>query len=388
MIVFVSQKFPAVTETFTYDEARAVSVRSELLVASFRPGDPTGWPLRPPAVSTLPQSAVGYLRDLAYWLIRKPRTVVRVLAWASLGSFERRPTARERLGALIALGRGAHLARLPDVDLYHAQFANEAATAALVAAELAGRRFSFRSHTAPNPQLLRTKLAHAALVLSISEYDRALLERVAPAANVVVSRLGVDVPETDAETEEGLIVSVGSLIEKKGHHVLVAACAALVAAGRSVRCEIAGEGPARAGLERLIAEHGLDDVVMLRGALPRADTLELIARANVFVLASVPSASEGEDGIPVVLMEALARSRPSVATRLSGIPELVVDGETGLLVAPGDEVALASAIAALLDDPGRAKTFGAAGRAKVLAEYDATTGYARSAELLAAAASR
>jgi glycosyltransferase involved in cell wall biosynthesis len=176
------------------------------------------------------------------------------------------------------------------------------------------------------------------------------------------------------------------LIEKKGHDVLIEACALLAASGSQVRCEIVGEGPERPRLEALIVERGLADRVILRGALSHEAALAAIVRGRICVLASVASVSEGEDGIPVVLMEAMARGRPTVATRLSGIPELVVDGETGLLVPPGDAQALSAAIGRLIDDGGLAERLGESGRKKVAAEYDASACYGRAAALLAGVA--
>ena len=386
MIAYLSHVFPAPTETFTYDEVRALGRAGvPVRVYSFRAAEPLGWPLDELSVATLPRHPWPYVRALGSLALRHPLRLLRAAAWAMAGGFERRPSRRERLSNVAALPRGALLAREPGIRLYHAQFANEAATAALVAGLLSGRPFSFRSHTAPNPQLLGTKLARASVVLSISDYDRRRLLSRSPGARVELARLGVDVPTAAAAARDpALVAAAGSLIEKKGHQVLVDACRLLVARGLAVRCEIAGEGPLRGALERRIDQEGLRGHVTLRGHLPRDETLGLLARASVAVLASVPSASEGEDGIPVALIEALARATPVVATSVSGIPELVVDGETGFLVPPGDPAALAAAIERLLRDPGLARRLGEAGREHVRREYDARRCFERAAALLEA----
>ncbi len=364
MIAFVSQRFPVGTETFTYDEVEGLRRNGlDVTVFSLRPGEPLGWPVG--AVRVLPSPAV-CLGAVAYWLLRRPLRVVRALAWL-----------RPSLASLAALPRGAWLARVPDVELYHAQFAFEAATAALIAAHLSRRPFSFRSHTGPRAPALRSKLRHAAIVLSISDYDRGLLLDVEPKAHVEVARLGVRIPPPPSAADPGLVVAVGSLIEKKGHAVLLSAVALLAERGVDVRCEIVGEGPERAALERLAGPRAT-----LRGQLGREETQALLARAEVCVLASVHSAREGEDGIPVSLMEALAFGKPVVASGLSGIPELVRDGETGLLVPPGDVAALADALERLLRDPELRRRLGEAGRSLVAELYAEDARAARAAELL------
>lgn len=388
MIAYLAHRFPVATETFTYDEVGALARRGlEPVVFSFRPGDALDWPLEGTKVRLLPRARSGaYAAALGYWAVRRPFRLLRAAVWAALGRFPRRPTRRERLAALFALPRGALLARERRVRLYHAQFANETATAALIAGYLAGRQFSFRSHTAPNPQLLGLKLRRAALVLSIGERDRASLLAVEPRARVEVARLGVELPSDAEPKEAGLVVSVGSLIEKKGHHVLIDACRILTDEGVAFRCEIAGDGWMRGELESRIERLGLGGRVLLRGHLDREKALRLLRRASVCVLASVPSEREGEDGVPVVLVEALARRTPCVASELSGIPEVVVHELTGLLVPPGDAAALAAAIRRILRDGELSRFLGEAGREHVAERYEREACYARAAELLASAA--
>jgi glycosyltransferase involved in cell wall biosynthesis len=288
---------------------------------------------------------------------------------------------------LLALPRGAFLAQLPRVKLYHAQFANEAATTALVAAYLADRYFSFRSHTSPNPPLLRQKLRRARLVVAISDYDRAYLLGQEPNAHVEVARLGVDILDSsEAVCHPGLIVSVGSLIDKKGHDLLIEAVRRLRERALDVSLTIIGAGPEGDRLMRQIRSAGLDGVVHLTGHLPRSETLELMANAEVCALASRPSRLTGQDGVPVALMEALACGKACVSTRVSGIPELVIDGETGLLVPPDDPSRLASALESLLTDEEARERLGQAGRRLIADRYDAFTNYGRLAGLLEQAA--
>jgi colanic acid/amylovoran biosynthesis glycosyltransferase len=388
MIAYVSQAFPVATETFTYDEVRAL-VRSgrNMRVHTLRPGSPLDWDVSEIPIVILPQSPLSLAAVTARAAIVHPARFLGALAWvlqAAVGA--RGSSLRARLANLAALPRGAALAASPGISLFHAQFANEAATAAMIAAHLTGARFSFRSHTSPGPRLLATKLRRAVLVLAISEHDRAILLRSEPRARVVVSRLGVAVPRDQPPREPHLIVSVGSLIEKKGHHNLVAACHMLAKRGVPFRCEILGEGWMRERLAAQITDAGLADRVVLRGHLGRPETLDLLARATVATLAPVASPTEGEDGIPVALIEALARGTAVVSSRISGIPELVVDCQTGLLVPPNDVSALADALERILRDPGLAHQLGEAGRARVSAEYDPEQCFGQAAQLLSEAA--
>jgi colanic acid/amylovoran biosynthesis glycosyltransferase len=132
---------------------------------------------------------------------------------------------------------------------------------------------------------------------------------------------------------------------------------------------LVGEGAERTAIEERIRALDLADRVSLVGALRSGDVLRTVRAADVVVLSSVVAASGQMEGIPVALMEALACEVPVVASRLSGIPELVLDGETGLLVEAGDAEALASAIERLSRDPPLRRQLGAAGRARVVAEF-------------------
>lgn len=385
MIAYVSQAFPVGTETFTYDEVHALRGNGlDVRVYSLTVGAELNWDVSEIPVVTLPQSFATLAAASARAAIAHPLRFARGLAWALAAAW--RGSSRQRFANLAALPRGAFLARSSGASLFHAQFANEAATAAMIAAHLSGARFSFRSHTSPSPRLLTTKLRRASLVLAISEYDRSALLQREPRARVEIARLGVAIPEGESEREPGLIVSVGSLIEKKGHQNLVAACAELAANDVAFRCEILGGGWMRERLEAQIEEADIGDRVVLRGHVRHPETLDLLARASVATLAPVTSAIEGEDGIPVALIEALARGTAVVSTRISGIPELVIDGETGLVVPPNDVAALADALRSVLDDPVLARRLGDAGRARVAAEYDPGECFGRAADLLADAA--
>jgi colanic acid/amylovoran biosynthesis glycosyltransferase len=133
---------------------------------------------------------------------------------------------------------------------------------------------------------------------------------------------------------------------------------------------LVGNGPLRGAIERQVREHGLAPRFRFHGGLPRSEVQRLLSRAHVAVLASVPTRNGKREGIPVALMEAMAAGVPVVASRLSGIPELVADQKSGLLVAPGDSNALADAIESLAHRPDLRVSMGAAGRADVMHDFD------------------
>jgi glycosyltransferase involved in cell wall biosynthesis len=167
------------------------------------------------------------------------------------------------------------------------------------------------------------------------------------------------------------IFSAGRLIEFKGFDDLIAACALLRDRAVAFECDIAGDGPAHDALESRIAELGLARQVRLLGLLPQAEIRTRLAASGVFALASRVDAKGSSDVLPTVILEAMAAGRAVVSTRLAGIPELVIDGVTGILVAPGDPNALAGALASLADDAGRRDRFGRAGRSRLEEHFSA-----------------
>jgi glycosyltransferase involved in cell wall biosynthesis len=168
---------------------------------------------------------------------------------------------------------------------------------------------------------------------------------------------------------------VGRLVPAKGQHVLLAAVARLRASGRNLRLRLVGDGPDRASLQAAARRLSIEDAVIFEGAVNQDRIRDLYAKADVFALASFA------EGIPVVLMEAMAMEIPCISTWITGIPELIRDSVDGLLVAPSDAEGLASAIARLMDDPELRARLGAAGRSRVIEKYDLRRNVARLADV-------
>ncbi len=176
------------------------------------------------------------------------------------------------------------------------------------------------------------------------------------------------------------LLSVGRLVEKKGHRYLVEAVALLRQRGIAARAVMVGDGPERPALVDLIARHQLQDTVHLHPPVTQTELRALLPEADLFVLPCVVAADGDRDGIPVSLMEAMAAGLPVVSTTVSGIPELV-DETTGVLVPPRDAPALAAALAALLDDPERRQRLGANGPLVVRERFDIAHSARQLAEL-------
>jgi glycosyltransferase involved in cell wall biosynthesis len=222
---------------------------------------------------------------------------------------------------------------------------------------------------------LARKAERAARFLTISEYNRAHLERVGvESAKLAVVRCGVSFParEMPPSRQRRLscrIGTLGRLVEKKGVDDLIRAVSRLGDRVCRIELSIAGDGPLRGMLEGMVAELGLTDRVRFEGSMSHARVKEWMDRLDVFVLACKPDANGDMDGIPVVLMEAMSQFVPVVSTRLSGIPELVVDGQTGLLANPADPADLAARIDHLLDAPDLRRELAVRAEAHVRREF-------------------
>ena len=264
--------------------------------------------------------------------------------------------------------------RLQELGIHHvhAHFAGMAARTAFWVAKFFPVTFSFTAHAndifAPrNFEIGLDKLVSAArVIITETDYAEKFLRERFPERADRIRRIynGLNLGEfgrANFSSDPPLIVAIGRLIAKKGFANLIRACALLVEHGRSFRCEIFGEGPLENQLRGQIEESGLKELVQLPGAKPQHEIRKCLARARVFVMPSVPEAEGGMDNLPTVIMEAMATALPVVSTRIGGIPEMVVESETGFLVEPDDVVALAGAIEEVINDRSLGQKLGQAG---------------------------
>jgi colanic acid/amylovoran biosynthesis glycosyltransferase len=385
-VAYVMSRFPKLTETFVLYEMLAVEEQGVdvALYPLLREREPI---VHHDAVALCerahfqPFLSGPILRSQLIFLWRSPRTYLGTLwgllrgTWGSLNFFA---------GAVGIFPKVAHAARLmaaEGVDHVHCHFSNHPAAAGFIIHRLTGIPFSFTAHGFDlhvDRRMLCAKIAEASFVVPVSEYNRDLMVKEcgdhAP-RKLAVIHCGVDTRffhPAEAAVEQGplSILCVGKLHEVKGQAYLVEACRLLAEAGVDLVCNFVGDGPDRRALTQRIADSALEGRVSILGERDRVQIAALLNTAHVLAAPSVPTSSGKREGIPVVLMEAMSAGVPVVASRLSGIPELVEDEVSGLLVPPGDAAALAEALRRLHDDPSLRRRLGSAGREKVLEEFD------------------
>jgi glycosyltransferase involved in cell wall biosynthesis len=335
---------------------------------------------------------------------RGPRRYVGAVAYALQ---PRRSTPfNQRLAGVQYFWHAGWLARAFEQDgitHLHAHFAHVPASVAHVVHLLTGLPYSVTAHakdiyTSP-PDRLAIRLRAARFVVTCTGYNAQYLAGLmGTAAAQRLHRIyhGVDLhrfgpnsctapdPRTPGDTPT--ILAVGRLVEKKGYPYLIDACRLLIDRGYDVRLRIVGAGEMKDALRRHIAEVGLDERVELLGARSQDEVIELYRTATVFTLPCVVLDNGDRDGIPNVLVEAMRVGLPVISTAVSGIPELVVDEETGLLVPPRDAQALASALGRLLDDAELRARLAAGAAHRVAHEFDLAANAAMLKALLVEAA--
>jgi colanic acid/amylovoran biosynthesis glycosyltransferase len=258
----------------------------------------------------------------------------------------------------------------------HVHFATPASTVGLIATKIFPISYSITVHgpdefyDVPGYRL-QEKIAGASFICAIGSFARSQLMKVSPPvqwSKFEVAPLGVDTERfaplrAPAAGDLFEVICVGRLVPAKGQHMLIGATSRLLREGRKVRLRLVGDGPDRQSLEQQVAGQAIGASVIFEGPVNQDRIRSLYQAADLFVL---PSFAEG---IPVVLMEAMAMEIPVVTTFVNGIPELIRHGIDGWLVAPSDEEGLASAIATLIDDPALRRRLGQAGRLRVIDRY-------------------
>ena len=271
--------------------------------------------------------------------------------------------------------------RRRDIDHLHAHFATASTTVARLAARFARIPYTMTAHAkdifheSVRPEDLRRKLQDAAATVTISDYNLDYLhDNYGPAAEGV-RRIynGLELERFPYEEPRGRvpeIVAVGRLVEKKGFADLIEACSLLRDRGVEVRCLIVGIGEQEPELRAAVERLGLGNRVELPGPRPQGDLIKAVRRAAVFAAPCVVGGDGNRDGLPTVLLEAMALGTPCISTDVTGIPEVLRNGETGLMVPQRDPAALADAIEKLLADPELRVRLAGRARRLVEAEFD------------------
>lgn len=403
-VAYVVVMFPCYSETFVLREIRELVRRGV---------DVTILSLRAFSEGTVEAGARGLmsrtlysrylcslplLRAHRYYLFHRPAAYLGTVATLASRLFLHPWQLIKNAGVFLKSVYFARALQTGKIQHVHAHFANYPATSAYVISRLTGIPFTMTAHAHDifqNQILLSTKLKLAKRLFAVSGYNRDFILKKCPgvpAEKIEVLHSGVDLScahfPRRARSEGGMILSLGRMVAIKGFDTLVRTVAILRGKVAPLKCVIVGEGPLRRELDRLIAALGLGGVVELPGRLTDEEVSGLMERCEIFVLPSrrADKGSGVMDGIPGSLMEAMALGIPVISCPVSGIPELVIDGETGLLVPPGDEKGLAGAIARLLGSDEMRKRLGRAGREKVAREFEITRTVDRLMEVFGAGA--
>jgi glycosyltransferase involved in cell wall biosynthesis len=270
------------------------------------------------------------------------------------------------------------------IDHLHAHFAHDPTLIALLVHMLTGISFSFTGHARDlyqiPPAILNERIAAAHHIVTCCAANVAYLDQVVPRTlrdKVRLIHHGVDLAAfqpvehaRDTADPPLLILSIGRLTKKKGFPDLICACRSLKSAGHRFQCAIYGDGPQRHELAALITRLDLDGDVQLCGARTQQELLPLFQHAAIFALTPFVTEDGDRDGIPNVLIEAMASGLPVVSTAVAGIPELVTDGYDGLLATPHDTEMIATLIGELLCDEPRRAQLGAAARQTAVERFD------------------
>jgi glycosyltransferase involved in cell wall biosynthesis len=399
-VAYIMSRFPKITETFIlYEmlEQERLGIAVEIYPL-LRERQPVSHPEVDKVIGRAhfhPFISWPIIRAHWYYIRRRPRAYFKMMTEALGGTLGSANFFVGALGILPKVVRFAYEMEHSGVAHVHAHFATHPALAALIIHRLTGIPYSFTAHGSDlhvERRMLDRKIEAAAFAVAISTFNKNIMieECHAPVRDKIhVIRCGVD-PDSftpmprDEVNGPFQILCVASFEEVKGHAYLVAACQALRQQGVDFQCHFVGDGPLRRQVEEQIRRAGLADKIIVHGPLPRPQVINMLGSSEVFALPSVPTRNGKREGIPVVLMEAMACGLPVVSSDLSGIPELVDNEISGFLVSPEDSAALADALQKLSADPELRRRLGKAGREKVLCEFNLRTNAARLAELFLA----
>jgi colanic acid/amylovoran biosynthesis glycosyltransferase len=369
-VLYVLKRYPRLSETFIVREllgleSHGVRVGVDALL------EPEAGAQHPDVQSV--QAAVRYLPRKPRWNGSLVAAHLRVglrhpVQWSRRAVRARRHGGWRRFQQA---GLVADRVRRDGFQHVHAHFATAAAEVARDAAALAGVSFSVTAHAkdifhVDNADRLPERLGEATTVVTVSHYNVKHLREELPGRRVRYVPNGLPMPDAVAPSPDGPVLCVARLVPKKGIDLLVRAMA-LTTSSRTL--EIIGDGPCRADLEQLARDLEVSDRIVFRGPLPSTEVDAAYRRCALLALPCRIDPDGDRDGMPTVLIEAMARAIPVVSTDVVGLDELIATGRDGVLVPPEDAAALAAAIDDLLARPDAAAAMGAGGRTRVIGEF-------------------
>jgi len=371
-IAYLSPALPALSETFVYEELLAVERRGITVIpVAVRASTATV-----PAQQALAQRVRHLYGGSSIWLVlggtvrtflfgSRSFTALGLLARDVLECGFFRVKSWKLVYQFLAATKLARILQNKHCSHLHVHFADTPGQIAMYASALSDVPFTIMAHANDifdGGLLLQRKAERAARLLTISEYNCRYLQSLGiPANRLAVVRCGVSFTPHLAPRQRlpGMPFRVGSLgrmVEKKGFDVLLRAVALLKQTGHPIELSLAGDGPLKSALKKLAQDLNITNEVHFEGSLSHDRVANWMQTLDVFALACKPDANGDMDGIPVVLMEAMSQTIPVISTHLSGIPELIAHGKTGLLAEPGDPDDLARQIERLMVEPGLNET--------------------------------
>jgi glycosyltransferase involved in cell wall biosynthesis len=390
IIGHIDKMFPLLTATFVYREIQALKAKG-IKIQTFSIWKPKLCDLSNEAKNFLdttfyifPINWIRFFLIHITYFINRPRIYISVL-WKYV--FKNQKKINGAIRTFFHFCEAVYLAKeveSKNIKHLHSHFANNSTTIAMIISKLIGISYSFTAHANDifaDQILLKEKIHSAKFIITISKFNRRFLNNILPqddiSSKIHIVRCGIDTfkfstSKVSDVTHKPIILSIGRLVEKKGYPYLIKACKILVDKNIDFQCIIIGNGPQKAFLEKLIGLNDLSKFVTLAGIIFQEKIINFLNKTDIFVLPCIQAADNDMDGIPVVLMEAMAMKIPVISTHISGIPELIKNMETGLLVPPKNEIALAKGIKILKENIELRKKLGASGRKWVTENYEIT----------------
>lgn len=356
-VAYIVKRYPRYSETFIVNEILAHEKAGlEVHIFALLPPQDSHFQdiiakVRAP-VTYLPAKAD---RASTFWERQKKAARWYPETWQVLGRY---PNASVR-EVLQALELSLHIGRMQITHL-HAHFATTSTTVAQIASAITGVPFSFTAHAKDifhqdnDFAALATKFEQAKRAITVSDFNYHYLTQELSVNREKVVKIynGLDLdqfPYCSPEQREPMICAIGRLVEKKGFCDLIKACQHLKLQGINFQCEIIGDGDLKHELQQQINDLELKDIVTLKGSLPQQEIKQHLRQAAVFAAPCVVGEDGNRDGLPTVLLESMALGTPCVSTDVTGIPEVILDGQTGLMVEQRNPKSLAGALERLLN---------------------------------------
>ncbi|MDC7221516.1 MAG: glycosyltransferase [Spirochaetales bacterium] len=367
-IVFLAPEIPALSATFVYNEIIELNKKGYAIlpVSVHYPHSLANDVYQEPALENIlylynePKIKIIISAFLLFFC--SPLKYIKTGLISIFDTFKVGPFNRIGLGLQFRFLIAAHAAwifKKNKVDHIHTHFSHVPTDIAMYASLLTGIPFTFTSHANDlfeRGWLIKEKVNRAYKAVTISNYNADFIKSLGVKENKIsIVRCGVDALSTQENkiTQDVNIFKIGTLgrlVEKKGVTVLIDAFSLLYKSNSNIKLEIAGDGPLKVELEEQVKALGLSHVITFPGALSHDKVSNWLNTLDLFTLACVKDSNGDQDGIPVVLMEAMVENVPVISTSLSGIPELIVDEETGLLAEPGNSQDLAAKIQTLMEN--------------------------------------